>query len=185
MTSKARVLNSRASWGAWASLNSRSVLATGSDIDDAIRLWDPTTGEMLAHNTGEGQRPVGPTGWGKWGRVKGRLVLAAAGIPWGATKYFNGSSIFSSMSWRTGLGLVARFDAPARDSQGFVAELAGRRELPPSFDVLTAMGPSRSRTNRPISQTRRGSGHRFDDGGQAPASCRRSAGPALVSRQAR
>jgi hypothetical protein len=93
VTSKARVLNSRASWGAWASLNSRSVLATGSDIDDAIRLWDPTTGEMLAHNTGEGQRPVGPTGWGKWGRVKGRLVLAAAGIPWGATKYFNGSSI--------------------------------------------------------------------------------------------
>ena len=63
------------SWGAWGRVADRPVLATGGD-DGAVRLWDPTTGEL------ERELLPGYTGsvlWGAWGRVADRPVLATGG----------------------------------------------------------------------------------------------------------
>ena len=73
-------------WGAWGVVDGRPVLATGGGIQGSplgaspslggVQLWDPARhvplGEPMAGN-------IGPSGWGAWGVVDGRPVLAIGG----------------------------------------------------------------------------------------------------------
>ncbi|EID79117.1 MULTISPECIES: P-loop NTPase fold protein [Rhodococcus] len=58
-------------WGAWAQVNGRPMLATGSD-DAAVRLWDLST----RHTFYPLQGHPAPVLWGAWAQVDGRPVLA-------------------------------------------------------------------------------------------------------------
>jgi WD40 repeat protein len=73
-------------WGAWASLGSQPVLATGG-ADATVQLWDGVSGYPRATLTGH----TGTVRWGAWASLEQRSVLATGALD-GTVRLWDGDS---------------------------------------------------------------------------------------------
>ena len=125
--------------GTWSSAGAGDVVGPGSSTDEAIAIWDGTTGQLLADSAVGFPIPVSEGGTGATNATDARANLSAASTTHAASHLSSGSDPIALMGGATGVapGTDGLVPPPAAGQQGHILLGDGTWSPLPSSNVDT------------------------------------------------